>query len=393
MSLISFDTDSEEGQARELANEIQHAFSRSKIWEYEKLLGNGGYGVTVLLRDKDPLRLHNRRRVVLKRSLFPHLLGVNLMNSELVKEIDSLKMLRGNSHHAQMLAYCEDVAQLAANANRSRFRSRASRIFARVRSAFRNPPATALRALSHLGGPAILLEYLENGTLLQLQNRLVRDNVHLPNRLLWRWLRKIKHADRERVVRGCIGLAYPPNGPEGAPLVLEKIPPNTPASKFIHGDLAGRNIMIGDRDLEVPEHRLVPQLKMIDFGSTTEVLNSKQAVTDNLYRVSRQILCLINRQMVTTLPWNAVDFNGITTLAHDILPENGVDKFPNLDIELRDLIVEAMATDIPARPSLREMFRRTRQGMLKPPSAYPGRVVEESDYPIQMVMQQLLYNA
>jgi hypothetical protein len=97
--------------------------------------------------------------------------------------------------------------------------------------------------------------------------------------------------------------------------------------------------------------------------------------------------------MVSDEPRYAVDFNGISTLAHDILPKDGVDKFPHLDVELRDLLVEAMATDELARPSLREMYGRTRHGMLKPPSAYPGRVVEESDFPIQMVMQQLVYDA
>jgi hypothetical protein len=44
-------------------------------------------------------------------------------------------------------------------------------------------------------------------------------------------------------------------GLEGAPLVLETFPPNTPARSYIHGDIAARNIMIGDRNLAVPERR------------------------------------------------------------------------------------------------------------------------------------------
>jgi hypothetical protein len=86
-----------------------------------------------------------------------------------------------------MLGYSMDVGRLAADSNSLGFRARAVRIFRRARKVFRSHPVTALGPLSHLGGAALLLEYLENGSLLQLQNRLVRENIHLPNRLLWSW--------------------------------------------------------------------------------------------------------------------------------------------------------------------------------------------------------------
>jgi hypothetical protein len=92
MSLTFSEADSEEAQADLLANEIQQAFSRSKLWEYERLLGNGGFGVTMLLRDKNPLRLHRRRRVVLKRPLLSDIPGFNMMQNELVREIGNLKV-------------------------------------------------------------------------------------------------------------------------------------------------------------------------------------------------------------------------------------------------------------------------------------------------------------
>jgi hypothetical protein len=91
MSLVFTDKSNDE-QALVLADEIKEAFVTSKFWECEKLLGSGGYGVTMLLRDRDPLRLHNRRRVVLKRSIFPHSNDVNIMNLELLNEIDNLKV-------------------------------------------------------------------------------------------------------------------------------------------------------------------------------------------------------------------------------------------------------------------------------------------------------------
>jgi hypothetical protein len=96
-------------------------------------------------------------------------------------------MFRGNSHHAQMIAYCEEVDDLATHANCSRFGPRVTSILRSVRRTFKNPPITAMRRLSHLHGPAIVLEYLENGTLMQLSDRLFKDKINLPNRLLWRW--------------------------------------------------------------------------------------------------------------------------------------------------------------------------------------------------------------
>jgi hypothetical protein len=57
--------------ARGIFNQLETAFIRSKIWEFEKPLGHGSYGVTALLRDRNPLRLRSLRRVVLKRALVP----------------------------------------------------------------------------------------------------------------------------------------------------------------------------------------------------------------------------------------------------------------------------------------------------------------------------------
>ncbi len=55
--------------ARTVEAQTKRAFSSSRGWEFEKALGNGSFGLTVLLRDRDPLKLRRHRRVVLKRAL------------------------------------------------------------------------------------------------------------------------------------------------------------------------------------------------------------------------------------------------------------------------------------------------------------------------------------
>lgn len=106
----------------------------------------------------------------------------------------------------------------------------------------------------------------------------------------------------------------------------------------------------------------------------------------------QEIASLVTRGEIDVSLANATTFNGVETHASNILPFQGVVRYPHLDAELRDLFVEALGLYTNERPSLREMLRRTQAGMNKPASAYPGRELEESDYAVSMVLQQILYN-
>lgn len=44
-------------------------------------------------------------------------------------------------------------------------------------------PADSL--LIGLTGPVLAMEFLENGTWGQIMNRILREDIHLPNRMLW----------------------------------------------------------------------------------------------------------------------------------------------------------------------------------------------------------------
>ncbi|KAI0476847.1 kinase-like domain-containing protein [Xylaria cf. heliscus] len=368
-------SDSED--AGSTAAEIERSFSSSQLWEFEMFLGNGSYGVVVLLRDKDPLLPFDQTRIVLKQ---PIVAGRGV--DELRREIQALERLRGSFHIAQLLASCDDVA--AANSSRvSGFRTLGT------------PFSTVFDILrkSRVKGPAMLLEYLENGSLSNLAQRVavVRGlqgrRIILPNRLLWSFYFCL--------VRACVGMAYPPEAPESSPLVLETIPPNRQRYGLVHGDIAFRNIMVGDRDpAGPPEHHLAPQLKLIDFGCMRVSGDGSEAVTENIADISSEVVDLVCLNSgVNTMSINYAQFNGIRTMASAIVPVPGTDPFPHLDHELRDLLIRGCAVSRGNRPSLQEMLRRTEQGMKKPASSYPGQEIAESDDSIEELIQTLVFNA
>lgn len=71
---------------------LKNCFARSRYWEYEKTLGHGAFGIAVLLRDRDPLRLRRRRRVVMKRSLLINHPNPWMADADLLNEIEYLKV-------------------------------------------------------------------------------------------------------------------------------------------------------------------------------------------------------------------------------------------------------------------------------------------------------------
>ncbi|KAI8949591.1 kinase-like domain-containing protein [Xylaria longipes] len=368
----------ESGSTEATVAEIALGFSSSQLWECERFLGNGTFGVVLLLRDKNPLLPFDQRRVVLKQPIRD-----NIGARELLNEIEALKRLRGNFHIVQLLASCEDVA--AANSSTP---------------SWLGVPQTPLNTVfktmgeSRLKGPALLLEYLENGALSKLvyRARMYRATtgmtITLPNRLLWSFYFCL--------VRAIVGLTYPPQSPENSPLVLETIPPDREPSGLSHGDLASRNIMLGDRDPVGPsEHRLAPLLKVIDFGYA-------RVLPDMAYDIIQENISNVSSEIVDLICMNSPDdqwgleykmFNGIMTMANTIVPDPGFNPYPHLDHELRDLLIQAMAVEPNDRPSLEEMLRRTEQGMQKPSSLYPGRELAESNNLIEKIIQALVFNA
>ncbi|KAI0874765.1 hypothetical protein GGS24DRAFT_500482 [Hypoxylon argillaceum] len=296
------------------AEELRNGFSDAKNWEFEKFLGHGSYGVV---------------------------------------------LVRGCSHIARMIAYCEDVNDV--NQLQQSLQSRAPDIVNIVRRWFRPPVGTVFDVLgqSRIQGPAILLEYLENGTLLRFLERA---------------------RGKKKVVRACVGMAWPP---DEFPPVLETVPEDRAPTRLRHRDIAFRNVMIGDRDPAGPfEHRVIPQLKLIDFGKMRDGPSAKFAMADNVKEAAGVMVHLIS--LNEEVEWGVVNYHGVHTEATPLVVRRGArDPFPQLDSNLRDLLILCMARDLNEVPPLEILLREVEKGMRKRPSAYGDRESEEEDEVIQ----------
>ncbi|KAH8168133.1 hypothetical protein CIB48_g116 [Xylaria polymorpha] len=263
------DDDEEDEHMREIrlyteqaADELRGLFSTSTLWEFEKVLGNGAFGITVLLRDKSPFR--RSRRVVLKRSI---------RDEEhryiLIREMDALQDMRGHAHIGQIKNSIVDVAY-----TRPR-RGKLAAVARRILGLASNSTENIFKILSRKRGPAIILEYLENGSLAQFQAKATEKGVELPNRVLWGW--------------ACVALAHQKEGFQGGQPELEMLENSREQYYPLeHGDIYARNLMIAEHEPGVPEHQTVPKLTLIDFGSAKFVATPYQAELENMSMVSRR---------------------------------------------------------------------------------------------------------
>ncbi|KAI1125919.1 kinase-like domain-containing protein [Nemania abortiva] len=361
--------------------DLSLSFAHSREWVFEKFLGNGTYGVTALLRDRDPLSNRHHKRVVLKRSLAVQ------GNKDLLNEIIMLKLMRGNAHHAQIITSTDDVANY-----RRKPRPMVIRVMRRFLDLFQiglfsNPPKNVFRTLSISDGPALLMEYLEGGDLLHMMERQNRLNLRLPNRILWSFFLCL--------VRASVGLSYPKQGGVDAPQELEEV--KGEEKGILHGDLFPRNIMIGSVENDVPEHVTIPRLKLIDFGMAVEASGGRQAIAAarNNLSVAELMITLITRNpFVFDLKFTG-EYEGILTGATPIIsagaPYGGALPFPRLDRDLRLLLVECLNVVEADRPPMDQLLRRARLGAAKPVSAYPILDIEESDRYINETLTRLVY--
>ncbi|KAI1817327.1 hypothetical protein GGS20DRAFT_62269 [Poronia punctata] len=368
--------------AEQLAGQLRRVFDTSPIWRYEKLLGTGCYGLAALLTMREPSGHYSPKHVVLKRMLDRQAW------EDIFNEMDYTKKFRGDSHMVQLLAYCEEVSQYRnpefAHFNPTRIRS----IFDIATSLFPSPQDHIFDTLGVLGGPALLLEYLPNGSLDRMYKKMNEQDppVVLPNRLLWRFLLCL--------LRACVALAYPSDGPRGARPMLED-----PADRartallggpVLHNDLHMGNIMLGDVNPAVIEDALTPQLKIIDMGLATQAQDVNESLEKNVYAVLEAIILLINPEA----DGQYCNWNGIVTGASDILPFSAdMDMFPHLDPDFVNLMALSMAHDYAQRPSIANMVREAHRGVMKTARQFPGREAEESDAAIERLLGRLLFDA
>ncbi|KAI5866081.1 kinase-like domain-containing protein [Durotheca rogersii] len=363
-------------EARRLLSHFEKA--GEKRFELERIIGEGAWGVTFKMKIRERSAPSHEwrpmRRFVMKRSL------TVAARQKIRREERVLRRLRGSVHIVQPYSLGDSVSA---------------------------------RLMSRLGEGTLLMEWIGNGLLHDVIHRAADWGHPLPNRLLWRLFLCL--------CRMVIAMAWPPGGSGTVTPSVEVLPiPNAggnrpPKSRLIHGDLNARNIMIGE--LEPQEHRLVPVLKLIDFGSSRDLpkgLNQPPdpAVKGNLLNIGQIMLTIVGgshrggaADMVVrdhgkekTVKSYARDLDGLNRLYKapaSIAARHG-EKVKNLDPDLRRLVVLSVASDVNERLDLEDLVAAVEHyATAKTQAHYLGYkyYANESDQSVARITRELILGA
>ncbi|KAI0895549.1 hypothetical protein F4806DRAFT_86746 [Annulohypoxylon nitens] len=256
--------------------------------------------------------------------------------------------------------------------------------------------------------PFYTMEYLPNGTLEQFYNRVWAAGEVLPNRVLWSIFLCL--------VRACIGMAYPPPGPE---IEVERVRSDVPLSGICHYDMLDGNFMFADftgGPAWVQEHASFPPLKLIDFGrafSDPEVTHEPPDPEDlygddfdaqlglGNYRVSgprnqsTDENILAAGMVMARLVHGKTHHGAGEGVARDVIRTRAIR--PDLDADLRFIIARCLAVDPRNRPRLEEFQFWIDQGVFHRPAERYGAAGQgygpESDGSLQRIYQLYILNA
>ncbi|KAI1305725.1 kinase-like protein [Xylaria venustula] len=356
---------------------MQNNFQTSKYWEFERVLGAGTFGLAVLLKEKDHA-VNNVKRMTLK-------LAQSFGAEQLENEIHWLKRLHGAKHIVKMLASCDDLVSHVKETEKWNALTQDIDLAIERSGDIENiPPITAFDTLNGMWGPALAIEYLENGDLWAFVQQLDQQGTIPPNRVLWSFFLCL--------VRACIGMASPIGSSLDQPSILETIPTDgRPPFQLNHGDIALRNIMLGSLD-GLDEHKASPPIKLIDFGSATEdSRRGESPVSTNIRAIAQIIGDIIE---LDTMRERLVKCRGKRTYAGILLPDpSGYDPYPMVDRELRDLLARCMYENWQDRPRLQELLYITSRAVLtKTPESFPDPA-KETDAAIRQFWQRFIYDA
>ncbi|KAI1269865.1 hypothetical protein F5Y18DRAFT_437674 [Xylariaceae sp. FL1019] len=261
-------------------------------------------------RDVSPDPNTTSRRLCLKRALGAQ--GV----SSLRTETQVLREVNGAAHIVRLIAYRDDSFK-------------EGRRLAKLPWP-RTPPDQG-DFLAGLIGPVLVTEFLPNGTLARVIERLnAADAPPTPNRVLW--------ALYSCVVRACIGMAYPARRLPSEPPQLETIPrSNQELAPIVHGDVHVPNVMFGNINPSSPEHRLIPIMKLIDFGESSqdERLATGPPGAQNIFDTARLIYNLIRRSTSTDnpAPDGPENFGNIRTRAVNFSDQRRSNRAVDMDLQ------------------------------------------------------------
>ncbi|RYP55244.1 hypothetical protein DL769_010213 [Monosporascus sp. CRB-8-3] len=192
-------------------------------------------------------------------------------------------------------------------------------------------------ALNKLSRPYLVVEFVENGTLKEFYDRVIGEEMPLPNRVL-RGFFFCPYPDRKIP-------EYPPFTPE-QPLPLEEIPDeddggNYPRAQWVHGNMTMDNIY----DAEDPEKK--------DIGVKT-----------NIYDIGRimRILMTLDDEWDPAPGDVTVEIDGVQrTFATAAASLHPASEWPNLDPDLITIVLCCQAVDVDNRPSLEQLMHALNQ--------------------------------
>ncbi|KAI0376439.1 kinase-like domain-containing protein [Hypomontagnella monticulosa] len=365
-----------DARATDLARDLLKRFRRKGElkYEFEKIIGHGSWGFTMKMRvndgDSGPSLLPKKvKRFVIKRAL------TEGAQANLRRELGFLQQLQG-SMNIQQLYHVEG-----------------------------EPVAGTI---SWLKGPSLVSEWIENGLIQDLLGRIADWNQPLPNRMLWRIFLCF--------VRMLVAMAWP-----GVAIQRNEVLPRTGPSgnrplksRILHGDFNIQNVMVGDFDQL--DHRLVPIIKLIDFGGASELPDTQSpesAAKANMYYVGEIMLSLIGggsakygsanmlvsaKGKTTTIKSNARDLDGLNPVykAPQATVKAHKAKMDNLDGDLRNLVIRCLAVKIEDRPALEELAEEVERHVKeKRQEHYAGKQYynNESDMAIRRIAGELMCNA
>ncbi|KAJ2987886.1 hypothetical protein NUW58_g4264 [Xylaria curta] len=355
-------------QATDLSDDIRTRFQTSPYWEYERFLGQGAFGATFLLRERDHV-VRKQKRMALK--LAQHENAYDLRH-----EMQVLEGLRGAKHIVKMLASCKNLAKADTGPERnSEDLSSIELIVEKLGPLISIPPSTAFRPLAGLSGAAMALEFLEYGDLYHFAETVRKARRRWPDRVLWSLFLCM--------IRVCIGMAYPPGRRADQPLVLETINPDIPAKVLTNSDIAKRNIMITSGDGH-GEHHDGHMFKMIDFGLTEDL----GGYPYNLHDVAMIVSGLIDSKRY---PEGYELWKGHMSRRRALLPTKGHDPYPEVDFALRDLIGRCTYYNVDVRPTLEVALAEATKAVARASDTFPTPAIE-TDEAIREFWQTLLHN-
>ncbi|KAI0474473.1 hypothetical protein F4859DRAFT_522095 [Xylaria cf. heliscus] len=400
----------------QLGREVAEYFTRRPGTEFVGFAGIGRHGGALVLKERDA-NGQFLRMVVIKYSLGALTSDQNSnADDDLRNEYRWLEMLRGAEHIVQLVPFADCSLNLPGISNGEDTFEESLAKLSVIEEDQKNEGDTSPRgakltkeSLRARKCPTFALEYLPNGTLSGLIDRIAPRSQLIPNRMMWRiWL---------CMVRQCIAMAFPPlYPPENGKLERERFLPDVEFFTLTQNSAHLANYVFGEESPLSPDSDHdpgVPLVKLIDFGRG-RVENPKDYIDDGLPNFFEcgaranlwSAACVMGQLACPLAPDEQFDsdhpvaYNYMKdNIEHTVMTDAAqvVRESAEMDVALRDTIARCMSSEMKDSPSLQEVLAEAEDKVAnRGPDDNPdleGRMgLQESDEYIRQFLQAFVYN-